>query len=81
MNAKTGVPAMKIEEARQEVAGHLVEHIRNGTHPQEKCCMPVADAYALAVLEELPVNPEHPHDKELREAILRLRRRIGELGK
>jgi hypothetical protein len=34
----------------------------------------------LAVLEELPVNPQHPHDKELHAAVLRLRRRIQALG-
>lgn len=37
-----------IEEARRELAGHLAEHCRPGSHPQAKCCLPVADAYALA---------------------------------
>lgn len=43
---------LSIEEARQEISGHLVEHIRNKTHPQARCCLAVADGYALAVLGE-----------------------------
>lgn len=44
---------LSIEEARKEIAGHAVEHIRNGTHPQARCCLAVADGYALAVAKEI----------------------------
>lgn len=43
---------MTVEEARREVAGHLAEHCRPDSWPQAKCCLPVIDAYAVAVLEE-----------------------------
>lgn len=42
-----------MEEARQNLAGHLAEHCRPGSHPQAKCCLPVADAYAKAVARRL----------------------------
>lgn len=44
---------LSIEDARREISGHLVEHIRNKTHPQARCCLAVADAYALAVHRDM----------------------------
>lgn len=40
---------------------------------------PTARALVHAVLNRVPVNPEHPHDKELHEALLRLHREVDNL--
>ncbi|KKK66821.1 hypothetical protein LCGC14_2960250 [marine sediment metagenome] len=44
--------AESIEAAREALIAHLVSHCGAKGHPEAHCCLPFADAYALAVLEE-----------------------------
>ena len=41
-----------IEAARGALIAHLISHCGVAGHPERHCCEPLADAYALAVVEE-----------------------------
>ena len=40
-----------IEEARAALITHLISHCGDEGHPKARCCEPLADAYAMAVLD------------------------------